>query len=243
MRRVRSVGTDLVELWLDAPALASARPGQFVHVACGAGLLRRPFSLYAVRGGEAAILFRIVGVGTRALGRVAPGDPIDLLGPLGHGFTPPGPTDRLLLVGGGVGVPPLAFFAAAHRLGDRHQVLVGFRSADQVVGLEALGAAGAALTIYTDDGSRGRQGRVADGFDEACASLAPTRVLTCGPDAMMRAVAVAAARLGLPCEAAVERPMGCGLGVCLGCVVETTAGTYARACVEGPVFDAAEVRW
>ncbi len=237
--RQRRVGEGLFELWGEAPTAACTLPGQFVHVRVGDGLLRRPFSVYRADGAAIALLYRVVGRGTRWLANVARGDALDVLGPLGTPFAPPAPGERLLLVGGGVGVAPLARFVEAFGSQGTRAVM-GFRSAAQVVGLAPFGGA---VEVVTEDGSAGRAGRVTDGID----LTGVDRVLTCGPDPMMRAVAAAARAAGVRCQVAVERPMGCGVGVCLACVVPVSgpAGdlVYARACHEGPVFDAEAVRW
>jgi dihydroorotate dehydrogenase electron transfer subunit len=220
----------------------------------GTGLLRRPFSVYRAKGDAVALLYRVVGRGTRWLAGVAPGDVLDALGPLGRPFAPPARGARLLLVGGGVGMAPLARYVEVHG-GAGLRGVAGFRSAGQVAGLAPFLAAGVPLAITTEDGSRlagptppevvWRGGRPTDHLAAAIAGA--DRVLTCGPDPLMRAVAALAREAGVPCEASVERPMGCGIGVCLGCVLPVRGAggevTYARACREGPVLDAATVAW
>lgn len=240
------VGTGLFELWFEHPGAAQALPGQFVHVRCGEGLLRRPFSIYRVRDPHAALLYQVVGLGTRWMARLQPGATLDVLGPLGSAFTPPRPGDRTLLVGGGVGMAPLARFAACHPDAVA-RVMAGFRSKHHVCGTDPFREGGQALTIHTEDGSEGLRGRPTDDLAEIAHDLGATRILTCGPEGLMASVAAIARELGIPCEAAIERPMGCGIGICLACVVparDRDGGTcQARACTEGPVFDAARMTW
>lgn len=242
-----SVGEGLFELWVASPDLAQALPGQFAHVRCGNELLRRPFSIYRTRADEAAILYQVKGKGTRWLSQLQPGDTLDVLGPIGRPFSRPLPGERLLLVGGGVGIAPLALYAERYAPSLQGRLIAGFRSGRHVAGLEPFLATDLALTLMSEDGTSGQQGRVIQGLSEVLVTEGITRVLTCGPDAMMREVAAIAAAHGLPCEASVERPMACGVGVCLGCIVPVrgTDGEvhYERACQEGPVFDAREVVW
>ncbi len=228
------ISADLLVMVLEAPGVAAAAsPGQFLHVAVGRGMLRRPFSVYRAGDGRIELLYRVKGVGTRAMAGWQPGTAVDLLGPLGVGFGAPEPDERILLVGGGIGAAPLAFY------GDRHQTagaaILGFRSHAEVCAADRLQGAGYRVEITTDLVTvplRALRSR----FD---------RILTCGPWPMMAAVAAFAADLGVRCEAALEKEMGCGIGACLGCVVETTdpARPYARVCTEGPVMNAGDVKW
>ncbi|MEB3197720.1 MAG: dihydroorotate dehydrogenase electron transfer subunit [Candidatus Sericytochromatia bacterium] len=242
-------GPDVFVIWLQAPGLAQAQPGQFVHLRVGDGYLRRPFSIYRVAGDQLALLVRAKGRGTRWLAGLAPGSRLDWLGPLGRPYSAPSGPGRVLLVGGGVGVAPLVHFAETHaaQAGLGLRALFGFRSADQAVNDAPLAAWGVDLTLYTEDGSQGRRGRVVDDLPTILRDFAPQRVLTCGPDGLMRAVAEAAAAAGVPCEVSLERPMGCGIGVCLLCVVpvrgEGEGPFYERVCCEGPVFDAERLAW
>ncbi|HEY9855250.1 MAG TPA: dihydroorotate dehydrogenase electron transfer subunit [Stenomitos sp.] len=241
------VGEGLYELWLASFGLAQALPGQFVHVRCGEATLRRPFSVHRTRPDAAALLYQVKGKGTRWLSTVRKGQTLDVLGPIGRPFSPPVPGERLLLVGGGIGMAPLALYAEQHARVLRGRVLAGFRSQSLVAGLAPCLASELAVTVVTDDGSSGRQGLVTDGLADTLLAEGITRVLTCGPEGMMRAVAAIASAHGIPCEASVERPMACGIGVCLGCVVPVHGADgrvhYERACQEGPVFDAREVVW
>ena len=230
-------------------------PGQFYMLAAaerwGAGLDERPYLprafsvLRAHDDGHLDFLLEDVGPGTRRLSELEPGDGLNLLGPLGNGFA----IDRgrrPLLVGGGVGIAPLAILADA--LGASATVLLGFR--------DAAHAAGAALIpgarVATDDGSVGHRGLVLDllraelgeGFalrsPEPATSGRRHTVYACGPPPMLEAVRALCTELRVPAQLAMESGMACGFGACFGCVVPTTAG-YLRLCVDGPVLDAAIV--
>jgi dihydroorotate dehydrogenase electron transfer subunit len=219
--------------------LAIAEPGQFYMLAAvegwGGGEDGRPFlpraisALYA-RAGEVGFLLEDVGPGTHRLCQLEPGDDVHLLGPLGHGFSPPEDARAAILVGGGVGIPPLAMFQ--QRWGGR--ALLGFRDAHHAQAASLL----ANPQIATDDGSLGHHGFVTDLLEEVLEARQPVAIFSCGPPAMLERVRARVARDGVASELALEAPMACGYGACFGCVVETAAG-YKRVCVDGPVFDAA----
>lgn len=242
--RHERVGEGLYELAL-AGEWGAIQPGQFLHVRCGAGYLRRPFSIYQVGPTGPELLVQVKGEGTRWLAGLRAGDTLDVLGPLGHGFAPARQGERVLLVGGGIGVAPLALWvteAASRGVQVGAAAILGYRRADLVCGVAPFERAGVPVALVSEDGSVGCAGRVTDGLRACLREGNWDRVLTCGPDGMMAAVARIAREEGVACEASLERQMGCGVGVCLVCVVETERG-YQRACVEGPVLDALEVTW
>lgn len=241
---VRTAGAGYAFVVLDDPAAPPARPGQFVmvHGPWGeAPLLPRPMSLRSA-GPRPELLVKVVGEGTRRLCAASPGDPIDVLGPLGTAFEDPPAGAQVVLVGGGVGVAPLWFWAEewAKRGGPRPTFLYGGRGAQDLPGSEQI-AALADLVVTTEDGSRGRAGRVTVALAE---HLGPGAVVyTCGPSPMMAAVARLAAQAGAACVASLEAPMACGFGVCLGCAVRRAGGGYLYCCVQGPVVDARTIDW
>ena len=243
-------------LTLVGPEIArSARPGQFVELLAGPGvLLRRPFSLHRVerpgRGlGAIEVAFDVVGPGTAALAALRPHDLVDVLGPLGRPFQPPPEPRPCLLVGGGYGTAPLFFLAEELRTRRcRVDFLVGAASAARLFQPVEARRLGHSLTVTTDDGSGGHRGLVTDPLPELLARQRSAQVYACGPMPMLAAVARAAAAAGLPCQVAVEEQMACGTGMCWSCVVPVAAGAgqpsrLARSCVEGPVLDAAAVAW
>ena len=222
------------------------KAGQFLHIACGEGLLlRRPISVCMVQEDQprdtARIVFEVRGEGTRWLSQCQAGDRLNVLGPLGNGFAVT-PDDRLLLVGGGIGVPPLLGQAAL--TAGKATAVLGFRSADRAMLVEEYREYCPEVYLCSDDGSLGRHGFVdAQLKDILEKDKNFTAVLACGPKPMLKNVAKVAAEYGVPCQVSLEERMACGVGACLGCAVQMADGTMKHVCKDGPVFDAKEVDW
>ena len=225
-----------------------ACPGQFVHIRCGEGLLlRRPISICDAQWDEPDDIMRIVfevrGEGTRWLSQRQAGDTLDVLGPLGHGFVPRG--KNILLVGGGIGVPPLRGCARGYADGGAtvHAVL-GFRDKDHMLLTREFEEWCATVSVTTDDGSFGVHGYV-DGQVRALLEQGTpvSDILACGPKPMLKSVARVAEEFGIPCQVSLEERMGCGVGACLVCACDMKDGTRKHVCKDGPVFDAKEVDW
>ena len=220
--------------------------GQFLHIACGEGLLlRRPISVCMVQEDEpqdtARVVFGVRGEGTKWLAQRQVGDKVNVLGPLGNGFTVT-PNDRLLLVGGGIGVPPLLGQAAF--TAKNSTAILGFRSADRTMLVEDYRDYCEAVYLCSDDGSLGRHGFVDAQLNDILEKDKNfTAVLACGPKPMLKNVAKVAAEYGVPCQVSLEERMACGVGACLGCAVQMADGTMKHVCKDGPVFDAKEVDW
>lgn len=227
---------------------ASIEPGQFFNLYVPGDpsqILRLPFSWAAkdVERGEVEFAVLIVGDGTRRLAELPVGTPCDLLGPAGHGWTVPEGAARALLVGGGSGVVPLVPLAKAlGEAGVACDFVQGAPTAERVVYEEELAAAGAALHVSTDDGTRGVKGFATAVTSELLAANAYDVVYACGPQPMMAGVAAQAAAAGVACQVSMERLMGCGFGACTTCLVDTVEGRKG-ACMAGPVFDAEKVIW
>lgn len=250
----RQIAEDHFELRFPKVApFGQAQPGQFVNVACSQApsldpLLRRPFSFYRVDDQSFSIVYRVVGRGTALLSRIRPGAHLDLLGPLGTGFplTPWQGPGRALLVGGGVGVPPI--FHLSQELQRRNlafAVLTGFATSACAIGIEDWRARGIEPLVATDDGSLGHHGFVTDLLAQALQEPV-TRVYACGPRPMLAKVVELADASGVDVYVAMEEWMACGVGVCLSCVcpVQTDDGVILqRVCSEGPVFDGRKVVW
>lgn len=217
-------------------------PGQFINVrisSLNAPLLRRPFSIFSREGNSITIVIRVVGTGTGLLSRREPGD-IDILGPLGRGFTVLR-EKKVLIVGGGVGNAPLHYLARS--LAENRcdiTFIYGARSREYIYLQENFRGAVGRFIIATDDGTEGVKGLVT----ETAASLLEKEnfdmIYTCGPAVMMKAMASIAGNT--PIEVSVENYFGCGIGLCSGCTVETTEG-LKRACVDGPVFNGISINW
>ena len=259
VRERRRVG-EYQALTLVAPQIAdAARPGQFVHLLAGPDRsfpLRRPFSIWRVdrpggSGGTVEVVFDVVGAGTLALSRLRPREVVDVLGPLGRPFAPPGEPAGCVLVGGGYGTAPLFFLAAELRARRcRVDFVVGAASAARLLDPAEAGRLGHSLTVTTDDGSAGRRGLVTDPLPDLLARTGAGRVYACGPMPMLAAVSRLSAATGVPCQVAVEEQMACGTGICFSCVLPVGGGgagpaetRMARSCLEGPVFDGAAIAW
>ena len=217
------MGCNIWLMTVRAPEIATtARPGQFVHVkvpGMEAHILRRPFGVYAAdaEAGTVDMMYQVLGFGTEHMTELAAGDAVEMIGPIGRGWQPPEGCKRALIVAGGVGSAPL--YPLAEELtaaGIATDAILGASTIDALVARERYGAA---------------------------AEGAPyDYVACCGPEPLMKIVAGMADAAGVFCEVSMERRMACGVGACLSCVVDTTAGKR-RACVDGPVFCASEVVW
>lgn len=226
--------------------LPFARPGQFVQIAVPDSpqtFLRRPISINDTDrdANRLSLLIRKAGAGTKKLCSLQAGQTVNLLLPLGNGFTVPDNADeRLLLVGGGVGIAPLLHLGKAMReKGLSPEYLVGARSKADLLQLDELSEVGT-VHVATDDGSAGQHCLVAD--HDVLYQGHWDRIYCCGPAPMMKAVAKVARRIGADCEVSLENMMACGLGACLCCVENTVKGNVC-VCTEGPVFNINELTW
>ena len=239
VEQARDVGAYRLLVLAD-PEGPEPRPGQFYMLAAterwGGGEDERPwlpraFSQLRGTGGRLQFLLEDVGPGTARLAELVPGDECFVLGPLGAGFTPPGDGRRPLLVGGGIGIVPLAGWDDELRSAT---TLLGFRDAAHA---EAAGLF-ADARVATDDGSAGHHGLVSDLLREELDRDPDAVVYACGPPPMLEAVRALTAARGTPAQLALEAGMACGYGACFGCAVATKDG-FIRLCLEGPVLDAA----
>ncbi len=262
------VATDTLRVRFRCPTLAQRIvPGQFLMMrfaGCNDPLLGRPLALYDTvldaHGQPEAIdvVYLAIGKMTRRLAAMRPGDTLEIWGPLGNGFAP-APTDHLVMVAGGIGQTP--FLALAHEcLGVKSYgapprevpparqltLCYGARSRGYLAGVDDFEAAGVEVKVATDDGSAGHHGLVTALVRPVVeASELSCRIVSCGPEPMLRATADLARQLGVPCQVSLETPMACGVGICFSCVakIRDAEGNwdYRRTCVEGPVFNAEDV--
>lgn len=213
-----------------------AKPGQFLHITCSdAVFLRRPISICDAGEGRVRFIFEIKGKGTAELAKKNEGDAINIMGPLGNGFTISDEYKNAAIIGGGIGVFPL--YALAKQV-QNPTVFLGFRSKDRVVMEEEFGAI-SNLHLATDDGSYAYHGYAADLLKQHLLEQPCDIIYACGPVPMLKAVQGIAAEMGVKCQLSMEQRMGCGIGACLVCTCETTKqGTEqrARVCKNGPVF-------
>jgi dihydroorotate dehydrogenase electron transfer subunit len=221
-------------------------PGQFVHIKCGDGLLlRRPISVCSCQEGDPSdlisIAFEVRGEGTQWLASRPVGHSLDVLGLAGNGFSMR-PDGRYLLVGGGIGIPPM-LGCAQYTQGKSTAILCG-RSREKVILLDQFSTNCDRVFVATDDGSLGHHGYV----DYLVRGVLNTDrrydgVLACGPKPMLRMVAQVAEEFGVPCQVSMEERMGCGVGACLVCACDMQDGSRKHVCKDGPVFDSKEVDW
>ena len=205
-------------------------PGQFVNIRVQGQFLRRPISVCNITDGVLTIIYKVVGVGTEAMSHLPVGTQLDILTVLGNGYDLTQAGNTPLLVGGGVGVPPMYMLARQLReLGKNVRVVLGFNTKDEVFYEEEFRALGCDVTVTTVDGSHGVKGFVTNALDGQ-----QSYYYTCGPLPMIKALLQAAGTHG---EVSMEERMGCGFGACMGCTIQTTQGPK-RVCKEGPVFPA-----
>ena len=219
----------------DAPGFTA--PGQFLNIKLEGFFLRRPISICDWDEQSATIIYKTLGAGTQAMTCLEPGTKLDVLTGLGNGYDVSKSGDRPLLIGGGVGVPPMyRLCKTLLAQGKKPTVLLGFNRARDVFYEDELRALGADVMIYTADGSHGEKGLVTDGV---AALHGYTYFYACGPTAMLRAVDAIIRSDG---QYSFEERMGCGFGACMGCTTQTKNGPK-RVCRDGPVFEREEVLW
>jgi dihydroorotate dehydrogenase electron transfer subunit len=212
---------------------AGILPGQFVNIRVEGQFLRRPISVCNIEEGVLTIIYKVVGVGTEAMSHLPIGTQLDVLTILGNGYDLMKAGDRPLLVGGGVGVPPMYMLARQLReMGKEVKVILGFNTQDEVFYEDEFRALGCDVTVTTVDGSHGVKGFVTNAMDGQ-----QSYYYTCGPLPMIKALINT---LGTHGEVSMEERMGCGFGACMGCTIQTTQGPK-RVCKEGPVFPAGEL--
>jgi dihydroorotate dehydrogenase electron transfer subunit len=246
----RQVAEDLWELELLVPKITSeCEPGQFVHIRIGnenEPLLRRPLSLYDAnrKTGIISLLYKVVGKGTRLLTRLEAGDYLNIMGPLGTGFTLPDKPSRVILVGGGLGIAPLVYLARRLKaLECKVTVLYGVENKEQLAAAERLTSFEAACLPATIDGSAGYKGLVTGLLQDELKACNFDFIYTCGPEPMMAEAARLAKEHSLPGEVSLEEAMACGIGACLGCArkLKDKSEGYVKVCKDGPVFNLNEV--
>lgn len=214
------------------------RPGQFVNIELDGFYLRRPISVCDYTENTIVLIYKVVGRGTEAMSRMEAGRELDILTGLGNGFDADAECRRPLLVGGGVGVPPL--YRLAKELiarGRKVSVVLGFNTASEVFYADEFRALGAEVYVSTADGSLGVKGFVTDAIREK--GIAFDYFYACGPLPMLRALSLSC---NVPGELSFEERMGCGFGACMGCSCKTLAGNK-RICKDGPVMKREEIIW
>lgn len=228
--------TDSVfKMVLSGDTSAITAPGQFVNIQLSGLFLRRPISVCDYDGETLTIIYKVVGKGTEVMSTMAPGESLDILTGLGNGYDLSLTGDRPVLLGGGVGVPPM--YNLAKKLleqGKTVSVILGFNTKSEIFYEEEFKALGCDVTVTTVDGSYGKKGFVTDALPEGY-----THFCCCGPEPMLKAVYRATKTSG---QMSFEERMGCGFGACMGCTVPTRDG-YKRVCKDGPILYKEEIVW
>lgn len=255
VRENRAEGGTNYRLRLAIDGWPGAEPGHFVMLSPGARgaaqrfdpLLPRPMAVYRTLGGDASpeieVLYKATGRGTQLLAETRVGERVRVVGPLGVPFALPRAGRRALLVGGGTGIASLYELAARATALGPVVVMLGARSATDLMGCDDFEALGVELRVATEDGSRGHRGRVTELLEAALEAGGDDAIYACGPTPMMRRAAEIAAARDRGCQVSLENHMACGFGVCLGCAVPRADGKIALVCRDGPVFEAAQVAW
>ena len=230
------------------PEISKSTPGQFINIRVrgeDAPFFRRPFSIAGTDDESTEIIYEVVGRGTYYLSLLETGDSLDILGPLGSGFRFEKENSDILLIGGGIGLPPLLFLAQtmSHN-GISPMLLAGFRTKS----VNYLPSNTDRVLYATNDGTLGYNGYITDLLIEKLRDKKYERIYACGPDPMLSKVIEIADEFKVACSVSVENVFGCGTGLCLGCIMENslkryteTGRKYALACKEGPVFDASDL--
>ena len=239
----KAIGRDIYSFEIHCPVVAqAAMPGQFVHIRANGFTLRRPISIAGIGETTLRIVFEIRGEGTAEIARLNEGDLIDMLAPLGHGFTLNEDFRKVVLIGGGIGTPPMLPLAKYY--GEKAVAISGFRNASAVILQEDFKKTGAETILCTDDGSMGIHGFVTEPLKELALKDGIDAVYACGPMPMLKNIAAICKGNGIYCEISLEERMACGIGACLGCACRTVRNDeeyFAHVCKDGPVFKAEEV--
>ena len=229
------VAENVYKMVLEDPELEEQKPGQFVNIRLDGLYLRRPISVCESEAGSLTIIYKVVGKGTEQMSRMKRKETLDVLTGLGNGYDLTKAGDRPLLLGGGVGVPPLVMLARKLvEQGKDVTAVLGFNTKEEVFGEFAFGILGVKTIVTTADGTYGLKGFVTDAMPEDYSYF-----YTCGPEPMLKAVYKKTKTSG---QFSFEERMGCGFGACMGCSCKTITG-YKRICREGPVLEKEEINW
>ena len=241
----KTLAKEIYDLTILCPDVAEiTKPGQFVNVKADGFMLRRPISICSIdkKKGTLRIIFEVRGDGTKEMSRINEGDMIDIVAPLGGGSFRLDEYKSAVIIGGGIGAPPM--LAVAEKFGSSSTVITGFRNAAAVILQEDFKSTGAETILCTDDGSAGKKGFVTDALNEVLQSKKPDVIYACGPKIMLKKITETAKEKNIPCQVSLEERMGCGVGACLVCACRTIRDGeeyYAHVCKDGPVFDSQEV--
>ncbi len=232
----REIATGIYKMVLEGDTSEITAPGQFVNIKLDGFYLRRPISICDWNENELVLIYRVVGGGTEVMSRMPEGAELDILISLGNGYDISKSGETPVLIGGGIGVPPLyGLCKSLVKEGKKPAVIMGYKSADEIFYKDEFEALGARVFVATADGSAGTKGFVTDVLKD----LSYSYFYTCGPEPMFKAIDKIAKTSG---QYSFEERMGCGFGACMGCSCKTLAGNK-RICKEGPVMTREEIIW
>ena len=244
VKKLSKIKDDIFLLSFDSAYISkNSYPGQFLHIKIIRTILRRPFSIHCLKGKTIFILFRIRGRGTKILSGYKAGDKLSIIGPLGKGFCLNGKVKKNIFLAGGLGVAPLVFLA------DRIEkpkplVILGAKNRNDSIGADEFKKRGCKVYVVTEDGSKGKKGTAVDILKSLFKKFNKSdkiNIYTCGPEAMFKGIRkVIGKNKNITCQVSFEQFMGCGLGVCCGCTIETKGG-YRKVCKDGPVFNIKDI--
>lgn len=241
----KAIAKGIFDITVLCPQIAAAtQPGQFAQVRAEGFFLRRPISICDAdkANGTIRLVFEVRGNGTDKLSQLAKGAPIDIIAPLGKGFTVSENCKKAICIGGGIGTPPMVGIAKIY--GENATVISGFRNASAVILQDDFKTNGNKTVLCTDDGSAGIKGFVTDAFKDLIALEKPDIIYACGPMIMLKNITAIAAENDIFCEVSLEQRMACGVGACLVCACKTVKNGEqfnSHVCKDGPVFDSKEV--
>ncbi len=229
-------------------SIKTPAPGTFYMLSVTSGIepiLKRPLSIHGFTDGNLQFLYRVAGTGTDLLSQKTAQDTLELIGPLGNGFPARHRPGRIFLAAGGMGIAPILYLA--ERLRKRNPVLVyGAGTANEYLCRDRIEALGIETIVCTDDGSAGQKGNTVTALKRYIShhKISPPEctIYSCGPKPMLKALSSMTLKTGIICYMAMEQNMACGIGTCLGCIVNTVSG-YKRVCREGPVFTSDQILW
>ncbi|MCP4651819.1 MAG: dihydroorotate dehydrogenase electron transfer subunit [Candidatus Omnitrophica bacterium] len=251
VKEIKKVKSDVFLLSFTSLYLAKkSLPGNFINIKIPPTILRRPFSIHKIDKNTIYVLFRVRGKGTKILSEYKKGSPLDVIGPLGNGFAV-GNAKKNILIAGGIGVAPLVFLAK--RLRQNHkahvEVILGAKTKKELLCSWELKQIGCSVLVATDDGSQGVKGTVVNLLNDRIKGQVKTcpyeqfnsNIYVCGPEVMFRGVSKALKGYpNIKCQVSFEQFMGCGLGTCCGCTIDTKSG-YKKVCKDGPVFNIRDI--
>jgi len=244
VKKINKIKDDIFLLSFDSAYIAkNSYPGQFLHIKIIKTILRRPFSIHCIKGKTVSVLFRVRGRGTKILSEYKIKDKLDIIGPLGKGFCLDNKSEKNILLAGGLGVAPLVFLADKLK-GCKPIAILGAKDKFDVVCADEFKKRGCQVYVATEDGSKGKKGTAVDILKSLFNKINKSdkiNLYTCGPEGMFKGIKkVIGKNKNINCQISFEQFMGCGLGTCCGCTIETKNG-YKKVCKDGPVFKMEDV--